>query len=51
MDDAKDDNELKGHLNTVTCFSDHIGMDFRLDKCANVTFNKKGELQKHTQQI
>lgn len=35
---AKDDNELKGLLNIVKYFSDDIGMDFGLDKCAKVTF-------------
>lgn len=38
MDDlklfAKNDNELKSLLNTVKYFSDNIGMDFGLDKCA-----------------
>ena len=32
--------ELQGLLSTVKQFSDDIGMKFKLDKCANVTFRK-----------
>ena len=31
---AKDDNDLEGLLQTVSKFSDVIGMSFELDKCA-----------------
>lgn len=34
---------MKGLLNIVKCFSDDIGIDFGLDKCAKVTF-KKGRI-------
>ena len=40
---AKDDNDLEGMLQTVEKFSDDIGMNFRLDKCAKATF-KSGKL-------
>ena len=44
MDDlklfARNDNELTGLLDTVKKFSDDIGMQFGLDKCAKVTFIK-----------
>ena len=49
MDDlklyGKDDNQIEGLLGTVKIFSDDIGMEFGLDKCAKVTF-KKGRLVK-----
>ena len=49
MDDlklyAKDDNKLEGLLRIVKGFSDDIGMEFRLSKCAKATF-KRGKLQK-----
>ena len=51
MDDlklyAKDDKELEGLLHTVKSFSDDIGMDFGLDKCAKATFIK-GKLKRTT---
>ena len=47
MDDlklyAKNDSELEGLLKIVKGFSDDIGMEFGLDKCAKATF-KKGKL-------
>ena len=49
MDDlklyAKDDNELEGLLRIVKGFSDDIGMEFGLSKCAKATF-KRGILEK-----
>ena len=49
MDDlklyGKDDNEIEGLLKIVKGFSDDIGMEFGLDKCAKVTF-KRGKLTK-----
>ena len=33
--------ELEGLLSTVKQFSDDVGMKFKLDKCANVTFRKR----------
>lgn len=49
MDDLKlyasNDNELEGLLKTVKAFSDDIGMEFGLSKCAKATF-KKGKLKK-----
>ena len=39
--------ELEGQLSTVKQFSDDIGMKFKLDKCANVTF-RKGKLTRIT---
>ena len=49
MDDlklyAKDDNELEGLLRIVKGFSDDIGMEFGLSKCAKATF-KRGKLEK-----
>ena len=49
MDDlklyAKDDNELEGLLRIVKGFSDDIGMEFWLSKCAKATF-KRGKLEK-----
>ena len=39
--------ELEGLLSTVKQFSDDIGMKFKLDKCANVTF-RKGKLTRIT---
>ena len=49
MDDlklyGKDDNEIEGLLKIVKGFSDDIGMEFGLDKCAKVTF-KRGKLMK-----
>ena len=48
MDDLKlyasNDNELEGLLKTVKAFSDDIGMEFGLSKCAKATF-KKGKLE------
>ena len=42
MDDVKlyaqNDGELEGLLKTVKAFSDDIGMEFGLDKCAKATF-------------
>ena len=42
MDDlklfGKNDSEIEGLLKTVKCFSDDIGMEFGLDKCAKATF-------------
>ena len=50
MDDqklfAKDDNDLKGLLQTVK-FSDDIIMSFGLDKCAKATY-KRGKLTETT---
>ena len=47
MDDlklyAQNDGELEGLLKTVKAFSDDIGMEFGLDKCAKATF-KRGKL-------
>ena len=44
MDDlkffARNDNELTGLFDTVKKFSDDMGMQFGLDKCAKVTFIK-----------
>ena len=44
MDDlkiyAKDDGELEGLLKTVKQFSDDIGMEFGLEKCAKASFTK-----------
>ena len=44
MDDlklyAKNDKELEGLLSTVKQFSDDIGMEFGLDKCAKASFIK-----------
>ena len=49
MDDlklyAKNDGELEGLLKTVKKFSDDIGMEFGLDKCAKATF-KGGKMVK-----
>ena len=49
MDDlklyGKDDNEIEGLLRIVKGFSDDIGMEFGLDKCAKATF-RKGKLRK-----
>ena len=49
MDDlklhSKGDNELEGLLRIVKGFSDDIGMDFGLSKCAKATF-KRGKLEK-----
>ena len=48
MDDLKlfasNDNELEGLLKTMKAFSDDIGMEFGLRKCAKATF-KKGKLE------
>ena len=48
MDDlklsAKDDNKLEGLLRIVKRFSDDIGMEFGLSKCAKATF-KRGKLE------
>lgn len=47
MDDLKlyasNDDELEGLLKTVKAFSDDIGMEFGLSKCAKATF-KRGKL-------
>ena len=47
MDDlktyAKSDDEQTGLLKAIKSFSDDIGMEFGLDKCAKATF-KKGRL-------
>jgi len=47
MDDlkliAKSEEELRNQIQTVKTFSDHIHMDFGLEKCAKFTF-KKGKL-------
>ena len=44
MDDlklyAKSNKKLEGLLSTVEQFSNDIGMEFRLDKCAKATFRK-----------
>ena len=49
MDDlklcTKDDSELEGLLRIVKGFSDDIGMEFGLSKCAKATF-KRGKLEK-----
>ena len=49
MDDlklyAKDDCGLEGLLRVVKGFSDNIGMEFGLSKCANATF-RRGKLEK-----
>ena len=49
MDDlnlfARNNSELTGLLDTVKHFSDDIGMQFGLNKCAKVTF-KKGKVVK-----
>ena len=49
MDDlklyAKDDNELEGLLRIVKVFSNDIGMEFGLRKCAKATF-KRAKLEK-----
>ena len=37
---AKNDKEFEGLLSTAKKFSDDIGMEFGLDKCAKVTFIK-----------
>ena len=48
MDDlklsAKDDNKLEGLLRIVKRFSDDIGMEFGLSKCAKATF-MRGKLE------
>ena len=49
MDDLKlylkDDSELEGLLRIVKGFSDDIGMEFGLSKCAKITF-KRGTLER-----
>ena len=49
MDDfklyASNDNELEGLIKTVKVFSDNIGMQFELKKCAKASF-KQGKLVK-----
>ena len=42
---AKDDSKLEGLLRIVKGFSDDIGMEFGLSKCAKATF-KRGKLEK-----
>ena len=37
---GKDDSELEGLLKTIKSFSDDIGMEFGLEKCAKATFNR-----------
>ena len=44
---AKNDKELEGLLSTVKQFSDDIGMEFGLDKCAKASF-VKGKLNRTT---
>lgn len=39
---AKNDNEMKGFVNIARCFSDDNSMDFILNKCVKLTFNKRG---------
>ena len=45
MDDlklfAQNDQDLEGLLNTVKEFSNNIGMEFGLDKCAKVSFVRR----------
>ena len=41
--DAKNDDEQTGLLKAIKSFSDDIGMEFGLEKCAKATF-KKGQL-------
>ena len=45
MDDlkhyAQNDGELEGLSKTVKAFSDDIGMEFGLDKCAKATFKRE----------
>lgn len=48
---AKDENVLKGLANAVKCFSDNIGMDFGLDKCAKVTFKKERITETHSMDL
>ena len=47
MDDlkliAKSEKELQKQIKTVKIFSDDINMEFRLEKCAKITF-KRGKL-------
>ena len=38
---AKDDGELEGLLRIVKGFSDDIGMDFGLSKCAKASFKRR----------
>jgi hypothetical protein len=40
---AKSEEELRKQIQTVKTFSDHIHMDFGLEKCAKIAF-KKGNL-------
>ena len=42
---AKDDSELEGLLKIVKGFSDDIGIEFSLSKCAKATL-KGGKLEK-----
>ena len=42
---AKNDQDLEGLLNTVKEFSNDIGKEFGLDKCAKASF-VRGKLQK-----
>ena len=42
---AKNDQDLEGLLNTVKEFSNDIGMEFGLNKCAKASF-VRGKLQK-----
>lgn len=43
---SKDDSGLKTILNGINCFSD-IFIDFRLDKCAKLTFKKGRIIESH----
>lgn len=44
---AKDNIELKPHLNSVNCFSDVIRIDFWLNKCEKVTLNEERIAETH----
>ena len=53
MDDLKlianSEEELQKQIQTVKIFSDDINMEFRLEKCARITF-KRGKLT-HSQNL
>ena len=53
MDDLKlianSEEELQKQIQTVKIFSDDINMEFRLEKCAKITF-KRGKLT-HSQNL
>lgn len=38
---SKIDNDMKDLLNIVKCFNEDISMDFILNKCIKLTFNKR----------